>query len=320
MTGILGGLIGSFKKLFGWRYGSLVDTRRWQTAAYADLANGKYFAFGASDSGNAMTLYKYSNDGETWTDGTLPASIRVRASATDGTTLCIFVDTDSNVYTTANGTTWTSRTRGSYTARQAIWDGTYFLCVTTNTSTDGLLYSTPSDLGSWNNIDVGNGGFSIAYDGSSRYVVMSATSTATHRTNTSNPTVAANWSDITLPAASNWVDVVYGNGIWVAMRFNSSSYATSTNGTTWTSRTLPFTQPNGYNRTLFYDGNFYTYDATNTRMYKSSDGINWSIDTTLTLTTTVILGAYGWAVGPNKVIGVGLATASSGTNTTLIGS
>ncbi|MFM6943684.1 MAG: hypothetical protein ACKOXV_00165, partial [Bacteroidota bacterium] len=47
------------------------------------------------------------------------------------------------------------------------------------------------------------------------------------------------WTQRTLPVNTNWQSVTYGNGVFVAVANTSSIAATSTDGITWTQRTLP---------------------------------------------------------------------------------
>jgi hypothetical protein len=325
MTGILGALIGS--KMFSnfWTQGTAATSLVYNGAAYADLSGGKYFAFGSSNTGGTTTTYNYSSDGTSWSSGTLPTSYEWGAPKYNGTNLVAFPSGDAvsgpSSYYTSNGTTWTAASLPfsgtAYRVFDCIWDGTRFLGITSSTGSEGIVHSTTGT--SWSGTDVGNGGVSIAYDGSSRYVVLSNASTATHRTNNSDPTVAGDWSNITLPSSGVWTSVVYGNGIWVAFRAGSSSYGYSTNGTTWTAGTLPSIFSSGtaqlWVKGLFYNNTFYYYYLHN--LYSSSDGINWS--TVQTFESSFLEQATGWATNLDKVVAVGNRRPTSGTNITLIG-
>jgi hypothetical protein len=47
------------------------------------------------------------------------------------------------------------------------------------------------------------------------------------------------WTERTLPSSGNWFSVTYGNNTFVAVVYYSTSAASSTDGITWTARTLP---------------------------------------------------------------------------------
>jgi hypothetical protein len=277
----------------------------------------KYFAFG-TNLGSPTSIYLRSTNGVTWTTAGLPASSTITASASSSSRILVFDGNNGFTFQTLNGTTWTSTTRNEVVVRDAIFDGTYFLAVSTDTASNGLRFSTNGGT-FFTGIDVGNGGNSIAFDGISRYVVMSATSTATHRTNTSSPIVAGNWSNITLPSTGTWACVVYGNGIWFAARAGSTAAARSTNGTTWTAVTLPsnFSESTTdvYAKALFINDAFYYYYTD--FLYFSTNGSTWT--TAASFASSTLDQLNGWAVGPTAIIGVGNPSTTTNTGIYLRG-
>ena len=273
------------RRLFTFAEKSTTSNLTWLGAAYAQLANGSWFIFGGSSTGTATQDYRYATTlSGSFTLGSLPSSQIWGRASTNGTRLLVTPRQSSatGAYTD-NGTTWTSTTlfASSVVVRDTIWDGTYFL-VLSEDGTANLAYST--DATSWTRIDTGNGGYTIRFDGTSRYIILEDLSTATHRTCTASPIVAGNWGNITLPAAARWHGLAYGNGIWVALQNSSTSYATSTDGTTWTSRTLPrqFGATGDYNAQLvFANGYFYWAEGNGAggeliRTHSSPDCINWT--------------------------------------------
>lgn len=282
----------------------------WNSIAYVSLTNGNWFA--VPQDGTAPTSYWYSTDGVSWTEASMPAVDSTWIFiAGSGKLVAIRDSTGSGgVYYTTNGTTWTSATMPSatYTFNKGIWDGTRFLVVTTDTGSGGLVWDVDG-AGTWSAIDVGFGGYDIAYDGTSRYVVTSATSTNIHRTCTSDPTVAGNWSNITLPATDLWRTVAYGNGTWVALIDNSTTYATSTNGTTWTSRTLSKANTNDNDSRMTFARGYFYYSSVpvgtsgTSSIMRSADGITW----TEVLAADRFNGAMSWAASSSKIIAVGSA-------------
>lgn len=320
MTGILAGLIGSFKKAaLTWTTGT-VTNRSYRDAVYANLANGKYFVVGQDNGGINTTSYIYSTNGTSWSTGTLPVSTTWNAIGSNGSRIIALRNSSSTAYYSDNGTTWTATATlpASVTPRQIIWDGTNF--VIPAGSSRAIYYST-NGTGSWSttgtSIGITTGSAQgIGYDSVSRYVVTSTTSTTEAGTTTAFP---SSWSLITMPSTGIWLSAVYGNSIWVVARAGSSSYATSTNGTTWTSRTLPsnFSEATAdiYAKMIFSDGKFYYYYVNN--VYSSTDGINWT--TEATVTGGALDNGNGWAVGEGKILVFGYDATTTGSDTYLIG-
>lgn len=317
MSGILAGLIGSFKAGMSWAVGT-VTNQVFNDAVYAPLTNGNYFAFGYSSTGSATTAYQYSTNGTSWTGGTLPVSGFWRAAASSGSRIIVFRASAANGQYSDNGTTWTltGSLPASASPTQLIWDGTRF--IATAGSSASVYYSTNG--ASWASASTGVTGSAagIGFDGTSRYIVTSTTNPTTNaRTTTTFPT---SWSSITMPSSGVWVSPVYGNGIWVVGRAGDSLYGTSTNGTTWTSRTLPSILSNLtgdlFVKLAFDNGKFYYYYLDN--VYSSTDGINWTTEATVTGGTLDIVN--GWAINGTKILAFGYDSPSLGATSYLNGS
>lgn len=310
-----------FSGVLSWSLGDLGQSDYHTAGAYTTINGGTYFFF--MDGTTEVTPgngYIYSTNGVNWTTGTLPASVGITGAAFNGTTLTIVAggsNTD-DAFTTTNGTTWTLRdtgdtgTGGNEGHSALIWDGTRFIATSNLNNSTALRWST--DGATWTQVAGGTGsnGFAdIAFDGSSRYIAIAASATATQRTCTSNPTVAANWTNITLPTSTLWIRVVYGNGIWIALRPASTNYATSTDGTTWTSRTLPFAFGPGLDdwenrsKMVFYNDSFY-YGTTEKRVYRSTDGINWTMVYDYTsVQNSDMFSIAAWITAPTRLLGAG---------------
>lgn len=279
---------------------------------YCDLDNAKWFVtLGTNQSNGSITnTYFYSTDGSSWSSGTFPANAEVRAIAGNGFRV-VACSTNggggtSQAFVSTNGTTWTaySLPSTSLTGSELLWDGTRFIYGTTDTGGNGLVHSV--DGTSWTGLS--NGGYSV---NSVRVLNQEyyAFAGLTSRRCTSNPTVASNWENITMPASAQWITGAYGNNIYVALRVNANTYATSTNGTTWTSRTLPFTITTGVSPELiFRNGRFYIYqDGT---VYSSTNGIDWTPRTPVFSTTLADL--WVWISGPDRILGFGNNAAITG--------
>lgn len=306
MAGVLAGLIASLKTAAAsWSAGAMPVSWIWKAATYAPLTNGSFFAFGATTNTGTSTTYYYSTDGDSWTSGSLPAAITPRWAIASSSRL-VLAPSGTTGYYTDNGTTWTSTTifSASAIAQDGLWNGSRFIFVSNNTTTNGLVHST--DGASWTRYDMGNGAASIAFDGSSTYVAV--LNSATGRINTTDITSSGAWSNITLPSASAWTSVRYNGSIYVAAVENSTSYATSTNGTTWTSRTLPAAMSGTGTairpRMVVKDGVFYYVNLSGTTAtpYSSSDGINWTAGTSFATDLTAVV---AWAQSSDKLRGFG---------------
>lgn len=275
---------------------------------YANLTNGKFFGFGNND-GAQTTTYAYSTNGTSWSTGTLPSARDWGKAATNGTRIVATCTDDTDFAYSTNGTTWTAVSVIT-TTNDIIWDGTRFLAVGSSTTTN-LAHST--DGISWAGIDIGSGFYSIGFDGTSRWIAGPIASTATARTATSNPTVAGNWGNLTMPSTGVWISFIYGNGTWLANTADSTTYATSTNGTTWTSRTLPGTFGNTDNsaRPLFFDGFFWIMVTVggNAVLYASADAITWTevknFGSIGTSGSPALQNISGWAATTGTIVGFG---------------
>lgn len=323
MTGILGGLVGSLSGIFRnfWRQGTIPNAV-YRTATYADLTNGKYFAFGSNSLGNSTNVYQYSLNGVDWIAGTFPTTVLIRASATNAplrNLLVVYPSNISTIYTTTNGTTWTARTGGgilSATVGGGTWDGTRFLFGTSST-TAGIVFSTAADGSSWSTVDSGPSNLLVEF-GNGRYLASTGAITTIVRTTAADPTVAASWVNTTMPSSNVWTDFKFGNGVWVAMASGTTSYATSTNGTTWTARTLPSLSGDvntAASRLVFYNDRFYYWGGDSVR--SSTDGISWN--TVQAFAASTLDNINGWMAGPSRLVAVGHDSPTIGTTVTLIG-
>jgi hypothetical protein len=79
-----------------------------------------------------------------------------------------------------------------------------------------------------------------------------------------------------MPTTGNWYSCVYGNQ-FLALDFGTAIAATSSNGTSWTQRTLP-SSANWLG--IAYGNGIWTITNQNTNYTAvSPDGINWGIET-----------------------------------------
>lgn len=300
MSGVLGGLIGSFKKLLAWSAQTLATSQYSQGVAYG----GGRFVYLRANAGNASSSYSHSTDAITWTTAPFPSSpgVGFRTIVSNGSR--IVVSGNALAYYSDNGTTWTATgTVFNSNPRDAIWDGSRFIMAYENVTTG---YQHSSDGITYSSVDVGDGATSIHNNGSTYVAVI--TNSATARINTTNITSAAAWSSITLPAAIDWASVRWNGTVWIAVGNATATYATSTNGTTWTSRTLPTGvaqdgSAGAIVRLFVLGGKTYyatSSNATTSFLYSTVDGITWTNE--LSFNATVTVGSTGGATDGTKVV------------------
>jgi hypothetical protein len=82
-----------------------------------------------------------------------------------------------------------------------------------------------------------------------------------------------------MPVFGYWLSIAFGAGLFVALSWNTSSAATSSNGSTWTVQTLPASST--WASLIFAGGKFVAIaDSSSTQGMTSLDGLTW---TTMTL-------------------------------------
>ncbi len=191
-------------------------------------------------------------------------------------------------YSADNGVTWTTITAAI--GGNVAWNGTRYVAGKGYVGgccgfPAGIFYSTNGT--SWTSVTTGVN-FSAtgpAWTGS-RFVVLNFTSNLT-----AYSTDGITWSAGGALPASFWAqDVAYGNSTLVAVGRTTSSgtgtakIATSTDGTTWTSRT-PHANMLGLAGITFQNSQFIVTDATN-NIFTSSDGITWTQKYSYSATTS----------------------------------
>ena len=233
----------------------------WKSVTYG---NGTYVAVSNNGIGNRIMT---STDGNTWTvRNSLDLNWSVVKFMNDR--FFAFQTTNSNIYTSLDGITWTNIT-GPATLNwtDAVYGNGTYVAVTSNgsqqvaTSSNGTTWTMRSQNGVLNSVTYGNNLFVTVWSGGI------ATSPD-----------GITWTERTSPANINWKSVVYGNGIFVAISDGgavSSQIATSSNGITWTLR--PSTTTNTWQSVEFGNGMFVAVSSNGfgTRIMGSLDGINW---------------------------------------------
>lgn len=301
---------------------SLPAALTYTAAAYAPLSGGKYFAFGANNTNysTAVSTYYYSNDGITWNAGTYPSAMTPRAAAGNNSSVVLMGNNASTFYTT-NGTTWTSFETGTSSIRvEGIWDGTRYIFVD---NLGVLLVSSIGTSGTWTSFQTGTGSSAIGFDGVSTYISTSgATFSFNIVRNNTDITDSNAWSTVSLPSTGYWTSIKHNGSIWVAARAGSTAYATSTNGLTWTARTLTgamsSSTTSGIRPKMGIFKNKFYYSTQGGVVYESQDGINWTQKASFSWPEGSVL-ALGWAAGPDRILFVGLRSSTGGVSSYGIG-
>lgn len=312
-----------------WSWNNDPTALTYRGAAYAPLSNAQYFGFGGSDTGTTTTSYVRTTDPlGTWTVGTMPAAGLWNKAATNGSRLIVSRESSTTGAYTDNGTTWTLTTfwTSSQDTPDIIFDGTRFLALG-QSSNPNLAYST--DGVTWTRIDIGDGFHAIAYDGSSRYVALVDATTNIARTVTGDPTIAANWANITLPSSTTWRSIAFGNDTWLAVN-HQDVVAASTNGTTWTTTTvLPNnldSSATGMARVIFADNKFWLIIGGGgagfaINIYSSINGTSWVVEGTIPPNSGQgdFRNAAGWGVAPSYIFALGYNLVNNGASGVIVG-
>jgi hypothetical protein len=233
--------------------------------------NGIYL-YGASD-GTVGT----STDGVTWTTRSV-TTVTAIVDLDYGNGIFAFAANPQSVRygTSTDGVTWTTQTSDSNPVVALTYGNGIFIVskslgggtgASLQKSTDGLNYSTtgiatPSSSSPIN---------SLFYASSGLWLCCNQDATQYVKSSTDN---GASWSSSgTLGfGASTAKTFGYGNGLYVLVSTNATLY-TSTNGTTWTSRTSGTASAIN---TVTYGNGLYVYGAASGTYVTSTDAITWN--------------------------------------------
>lgn len=138
------------------------------------------------------------------------------------------------------------------------------------TSTDGITWTNhttglPAASASWVAITYAAGTW-VALDGGTTNKCITSTDGLT-------------WTQQTLPASASWTGVAYGNGVFCAIRGNTSTNqcATSPDGVTWTARTMASSVD--WQAIAYANSTFVATASGTTTSGTSPDGITWTART-----------------------------------------
>lgn len=194
--------------------------------------NGKYLIFANNATGF------YSINLTNWNTFTLPAG-NWNLAAYGNNTYIAAITNSSTIATSNDAITWTQRSLPvSKDWQDMIYAGGYFVLIAQNTNTvlyssDGINWNIETLVSAnlWKAISYGNNIYVILADGSSRI-------------NYSNDLV--NWTE-SLGLGFTCTDLTFGNNTFIGVGIGSIAL-TSSNGTTWTQRSI---NSNNWNNIVF---------------------------------------------------------------------
>jgi len=237
---------------------------------------------------NGSTAGAYSLDGVNWSSMTMPTATGGGGGEPDNQWVAITYDAYQNVSrfvavakgsSTAaysfDGINWTSVSLGVVEDWSDVvgGNGTFVAIADSDSSTTWRSTSTNGGA-TWTSATVATGSKAIAYGGG-RFVLVEGnfSNSVAYSTN------GISWTVTTLPAnddssESNWVDIAYGNGRFVAIADSSAMAAYSFNGATWYKSNLPSISE--WSSISYGQGVFYVTSLGDAAA-SSPDGVTWTL-------------------------------------------
>jgi hypothetical protein len=254
-----------------------------------------------------------------WSVGTCPGQSYTGVAYGNGTFVGVAFGTDpgtktTNVITSTDGITWTLRAMPSAQHWRAVTFGNGYFCAVVDglaiaaTSADGINWTqrTLINNDSWRSLTYGNG----------RFVIMGPTKLNISTDN------GATWSSTSWPINAQWTTcLAFGNGYFVAVAYNSNIAATSTDGVTWTQRTLP--KISFWSSIAYGNGTFVVSGPNNSGvtgsefLYSTDNGVTWTageMPTTQAYMSMTYGNGYFCAVASNGSGIASTALSSDGIN------
>jgi hypothetical protein len=230
----------------------------------ATNSRGTGAASAASNSVTATTVPQAPTIG-TATAGNASATVTYTAGATGGKAVSVYTATSSPGSQTGTG--------ASPITVSGLTNGTAYTFTVTATNANGTSTASAAS----NSITPV---VPVPY-----YVVISDNGQS--QPNSMNSSNGINWTSANLPSNESWTKIVYTNGTWVAINNSNTTtrVITSTDGTTWTTRTAP-TSSKPVSRNLAANGSTLVaitqYDpagppySTERAVYSTNTGSTWT--------------------------------------------
>jgi hypothetical protein len=199
----------------------------WKDIIYA---NGKFVTIGNATGSGGEKYCAVSTDGINWTVGDLPTG-GTPYSLAYGNGRYVMVGSNTVSAYSTDGLNWTRvLLPSSCQAMKVAFGNGMFVAPNPN----GYVCAYSTDGSSWTMGDIVAGEFSRIVFGNGRFV--SVGNNAIHYSDD-----GVNWTFVTSPITANWYALAYGEGYYVALGYNKSTYIYSTDGITWQTATAPVT-------------------------------------------------------------------------------
>ena len=199
----------------------------WKDIIYA---NGKFVTIGNATGSGGEKYCAVSTDGINWTVGDLPTG-GTPYSLAYGNGRYVMVGSNTVSAYSTDGLNWTRvLLPSSCQAMKVAFGNGMFVAPNPN----GYVCAYSTDGSSWTMGDIIAGEFSRITFGNGKFV--SVGNKAIHYSDD-----GVNWTFVTPPITANWYALAYGEGYYVALGYNKSTYIYSADGITWQTATAPVT-------------------------------------------------------------------------------
>jgi hypothetical protein len=283
------------------------------------------------NTGNFDYYYTSTDGGASWTKRTLPVTGKTWGGCLwDGTNFVLYANgtAATGVQESTDGITWTARTAISLTVAELIYNGSVYLAWP---AAGGTACATSPDRTTWssrvcsgtnpasNQIGLGT----ITWNAGAGLFIAGTNTANTYQTSPDGIT----WTNRTgldfLPNLGTFSSVFFASSATVTIAVgNSGVIATTTNGTSWTERTMDANYDNtSLPSAAFWDGTYFVVLVNGGIVYYSTDGITWTKSAKGNFWTTGVSSAVRTPTGLASISTGGalhLTDPSSSTNNNII--
>lgn len=189
----------------------------------------------------ATTVAASSSDGITWTSRTLPVNKTWSSVAYGNGRFVAVADGAVETLYSLDGITWT---QGGNLPSTANWSCVVYGVVSGTPTWVAIAKTTAASAWSTDDGATWSNTGTVLSSGDWRSVTFGNgkfVAVAYNSSKAATSTDGKNWTDQTMYSSDNWRSVCYGEGLYVAVAYNSAKAATSPNGVDWTDRVLPST-------------------------------------------------------------------------------
>jgi hypothetical protein len=287
----------AFDGLYVTNFSGAVGVRKWTAATPATLTVNTWASFGATFPSTSMIgPYSVASSGSTI----------VAVNYTSGPFVYVSTDSGSNFNNTATSVSYLGNIGwGNNLFVAAPW-GSASASVTTSPTGATWTSRTMTINQIWN----GNPHYAGSLP-SPKWIVPGVNGSANVSTD------GVTWTNAPISSGTGNFFVGSGGGVAIALRAGESTYFTSTDLSTWTSRTFP-TTVSGTPFIIYAGGKFIVSNMSNSVFYTSTNGINWTSNNNPVGTAAPITftnNTYNYGIVQNQPNG---ATSTSWLSTDLV--